>query len=112
MSYQYKVVADISAPISLLTEISDYNHVACLLAPSELVIRDYYGRDDHREFIECIMSLREPEKKLETQNELFRIGVQEIFDDVQKYGLYNIVRTEKSTVQCTLDMLKQHFGLK
>jgi hypothetical protein len=111
LSQNNKVVADISAPIKLLTEISEYNRVACLLAPSELVIRDYYGREDHKEFIECIMSLKEPDKKLETQNELFRIGVQETFDDVNKYNLFKIVRTDGSTVENTLKMLEEHFNL-
>ena len=105
------VVADIGAPIKLMTEIAEYNKVACLLAPGELIIRDYYGREDHREFIECIMSLKEPEKKLETQNELFRIGAKEMFRDVQKYGLFYIMRGEDSTVENTLGMLERHFGL-
>ena len=111
LSQNNKVVADICAPMQLLPEISEYNRVACLLAPAELVIRDYYERDDHREFIECIMSLKEPEKKLETQNELFRIGVQETFDMVKKYDLFNIVRNNESTVENTLKMLEEHFNL-
>lgn len=112
LSQNNKVVADVWVPnIKLMTEISEYHRVACLLAPSELLIRDYYGRDDHREFIECIMSLKEPEKKLETQNELFRIGVQETFDDVHKYNLFNIIRSDESTVEKTLALLENHFGL-
>jgi hypothetical protein len=112
LSQNNKVVADVWVPdLKLMTEISEYNRVACLLAPSELVIRDYYSRDDHREFIECIMSLKEPEKKLKTQNELYRIGVQETFDDVHKYNLYNIVRSDESTVEKTLALLENHFGL-
>lgn len=111
LSQNNKVVADICAPIKVLAEISEYNRVACLLAPAELVIRDYYGRDDHREFIECIMSLKDPEKKLETQNELFRIGVQETFDDVNKFNLFNIVRSNESTVENTLEILEKHFNL-
>jgi cytidylate kinase len=111
LSQNKNVVADICAPIQLITEISEYNKIACLLAPAELVIRDYYERDDHREFFDCIMSLKEPEKKLETQNELFRIGVKETFDDVNKYNLFNIVRSNGSTVENTLKMLERHFNL-
>jgi adenylate kinase family enzyme len=111
LSQSNKVIADICVPLELLAEISDYNRVACLLAPPELVIRDYYGREDHREFIECIMSLKEPEKKLKTQNELFRIGVQETFDDVKKYNHFHIVRDNDSTIETTLLMLEKHFHL-
>jgi hypothetical protein len=111
LSQNNKVIADICAPIKLLTEISEFNRVACLLAPAELVIRDYYGRYDHREFMECIMSLKEPEKKLATQNELFRIGVQDTFDDVRKYNLFSIIRNDTSTIENTLKMLEEHFNL-
>lgn len=111
LSQNQKVVADISAPTELITELSDYNHIACLLAPSEMLIRDYYSREDHKEFIECIMSLKNPEKKLETQNELFRLGVKEVFDDVAKYELFNIVRNDDSTVPKTLELIEKHFGL-
>jgi hypothetical protein len=58
------------------------------------------------------MSLKEPEKKLETQNELFRIGVREVFDEVESFGLYSIVRDSDSTVEKTLAMLEEHFGLR
>lgn len=112
LSQANTVVADISMPLGLLAELSDYSRSACLLAPPELVIRDYYGREDHREFYECIMSLREPEKKLATQNRLFEIGVNEIFADTEKYGFFSIVRDENSTVEKTLAQLEQHFGLK
>lgn len=112
LSQNNKVVADIWFPdVSLLTEISDYNRIACLLAPAEMIIRDYYGREDHKEFIECIMSLNEPEKKIETQNQLFRIGAKISFDDAEKYKFFKIIRSEDSTVQNTLKLLENHFGL-
>ncbi len=111
LSQHNKVIADICFPLDLLVELSDYSRIACLLAPAEMVIRDYYDRDDHREFIECIMSLSEPEKKLETQNELFRIGVKKEFDVVKRYNLFNIVRNEESTIPNTLKLLEEHFKL-
>jgi len=111
-SQNNKVIADVCIPIPLLVELSEYNRIACLLAPAELTIRDHYGRDDHKEFIECIMSLKEPEKKLETQNELFRLGAQKAFDDVEKHNLFSIVRSDESTVEGTLGILEKHFNLR
>ncbi|WMJ22499.1 hypothetical protein RBG61_10940 [Paludicola sp. MB14-C6] len=112
LSQNNKVVADIWFPdVELLAEISEHNRIACMLAPAEMIIRDYYGRDDHKEFIECIMSLKEPEKKLETQNELFRIGAKSTFDEADKYKFFKIVRTPDSTVEKTLQLLEKHFGL-
>jgi len=113
LSQNKKIISDIWIDdIDFLMEISDYGRIACLLAPGELIIRDYYDRDDHREFTECIKSLKSPEKKFETQNELFRIGAKEMFDEAEKYNLFSIVRTEKSTVENTLSLLEEHFGLK
>jgi hypothetical protein len=58
------------------------------------------------------MSLNEPEKKIEKQDEIFRIGTEKIFDDVKKYKLFSIIRTEESTIENSLKMLEEHFGLK
>jgi ABC-type oligopeptide transport system ATPase subunit len=112
LSQNKKVISDSSwIPIDLLCEISEYNKIACLLAPAELIIRDFYGRDDHKDFLERIMPLKEPEKKLKTQNELHRIHAKQIFDDVDKYNLFKIVRNDESTVENTLKMLENHFNL-
>jgi len=112
LSQNNKVIADIwIEDFEFLMEISDYSRVACLLAPGDLIIRDYYQRDDHKEFTECIKSLTEPEKKFETQNELFRIGAREMAEKAKKYNLFSIMRSEESTIEGTLEMLEGHFGI-
>lgn len=112
LSQTQTVVADVGVPIPLLTELSDYSRIACLLATPDMVTcADYGKREDHREFLECILSQKEPEKKIAVQDELFRIGVEKIFADVKEYGLFNIVRDGNSTVEGTLKQLEAHFGL-
>jgi len=111
LSQNQKVIADIWAPMKLIAEISDYNRIACMLAPGDLIIRDYYEREDHREFTECIRSLRDPEKKFETQNELFRIGAKEMAEEARRLNLFCIARSEDSTVEGTLKILEKHFRL-
>ena len=112
LSQNHKVVADVGVPMKLLTEISDYNKIACLLAAPELITCENYGkREDHREFLECILSLKEPEKKMAVQDELFRIRAEEMYEDVRKYDLFSIVRTNDSTIEGTLSKLEKHFGL-
>lgn len=113
LSQDKKVIADVGIPLKLLTEISDYDRIACLLASPKLVTCENYGkREDHREFLECIMSLKEPKKKIAVQDELFRINVEKTYNDVRKYNLFNIVRTKESTVENTLKMLEMHFKLE
>jgi len=112
VSQNNKVIADVwIEDMDFLLEISDYSRIACLLAPGELIIRDYYQRADHIDFTNCIKSLKNPEQKFETQNELFRIGANEFYDKAVKHNLFKIVRTEDSTVADTLEQLEQHFSL-
>ncbi|MCL2603656.1 MAG: AAA family ATPase [Defluviitaleaceae bacterium] len=106
------VVADIwIEDYEFLLEISDHSKIACLLAPGELIIRDYYQRDDHIAFTKAIQALENPEQKFEVQNELFRIHAKEEFEKAAKYNLFNIVRNEESTVEKTLMLLEKHFCL-
>jgi hypothetical protein len=113
LSQSNKVVADVGFSVELLMQISDYNRIACMLAEPELVTCANYGkREDHREFLECLLSLSEPEKKISVQDELFRIGVNKAYEDARKYNLFSIVRNDKSTVGGTLKMLEEHFGLR
>lgn len=112
LSQNNKVIADVLIPMELLTEISEYTRIACLLAKPEMVTCENYGkREDHREFLECLLSLKEPEKKIAVQDELFRIGIKNIYEDVRKNNLFSIVRSNESTVENTLEQLVQHFNL-
>jgi len=112
MSEKGKVIADIGIPMGLLSEISDYNRVVCMLASPELCTCVNYGkRDDHKEFLECILSLKDPEKKIAVQDELFRIGIERTANEAQENGFFTIMRTEESTVEGTLKMLEGHFRL-
>ena len=106
-----RVIADIWIDdFAFLTEISDHSRIACLLAPGELIIRDYYQREDHIAFTNCIQSLKNPEAKFETQNELFRIGAKKMAAEAEKYGLFHIMRHEDSTIAHTMAMLEGHFN--
>ena len=106
------VVADIwIEDYDFLLEISDYSRIACLLAPGELIIRDYYQRDDHMDFTRAIQSLENSEQKFEVQNELFRIGAKEVAEQAKKHNLFSIMRSEESTIENTLMLLEKHFCL-
>jgi len=111
LSQNQKVLADVwIEDWQMLSEISDHSRIACLLAPGELIIRDYYQRDDHIDFTNCINSLKDPEKKFATQNELFRLGAVELAEKAKQFGLFTIMRDEDSTVEGTMSLLEKHFG--
>lgn len=112
LSQNNKVVADIRIlDYNFVMEISEYKRIACLLAPGELITRDYYMRDDHKDRAERIQSLNNPEKKFETQYELMRIRAIEMAEEAKKHGLFTIMRSEESTVEGTLRILENHFML-
>jgi len=112
LSQNNTVVADVSVPLNQLVEIADYNRIACMIVSQELATCENYGsREDHKEFLECIMSLEEPEKKIAVQDELFRVNIEKTLDEVRKYNLFSHVRTEESTVENTLSIIEDHYGL-
>ena len=115
MAQNNTVVADIwfdsDDDKRLLTEISEYNRIACLLAPADLMIRDYYDRDDHRDYTERIKSLKNPEAVFERENEGLREHAREEAEMAEKYGFFTIMRTEESTIENTLKILEKHFNL-
>jgi len=112
LSQKSRVVADVDVPLGLLTKISVFNRIACMLVSPGLITCESYGRrEDHKEFLECILALKEPEKKIAVQDELFRIHAEKAFIEARKYKLFSIVRSENSTVEDTLKMLEEHFQL-
>ena len=112
LSQKNKVIADVwIEDWQLLTEIADHNRIACLLAPGELIVRDYYQREDHIDFTNFIKRLKNPDQKFAVQNELFRRGALEIAEKAKQYGLFTIMRSEDSTVEGTLAILENHFKL-
>jgi len=112
LSQKARVVTDVLVPIPLLAEISDYNKIACLLAATELINCENYGkRESHKAFLDCLLSLKESEKKIAVQDELFRISAEKAYEETRQHNLFSIVRTEESTPEQTLVILEKHFGL-
>ena len=111
LSQKNTVITDIEIPFDLIQTILDYNQIACLITTPDLLIRDFYGREDHRDIFECIMSLKNPEQSLEKNKEVLRTSCLRITDKVLKSGLYYLKRDENSTVENSLALLESHFRL-
>jgi len=112
LSQNNKVIADVCMPIEMIVEISEYNRIACLLAAPHLVTTMNYGsRNDHESYLKWMLSLNEAEKKIKTNDEIFKIQTLKTYDEVEKHGLFKIIRTEDSTIERTLALLEQHFGI-
>jgi hypothetical protein len=75
-----------------------------------MIVRDYYNREEHMDFTNCIKSLKNPDIKFATQNELFKIDALEVEAKANKYNLFSIMRNDKSTIEGSLKELEKHFG--
>jgi len=111
LSQNQKVIVDIHVNPKTAKLFTEYNRIAFLIAEPEYVIRDYYDRDGHREIYQCIMGLSNPEKTLENVNNMFVYGTNKMLRSIYDSGMFYIKRDGNSTVEKTLALLEEHFGL-
>lgn len=106
-----KIMVDMHLTPEVAKEITDFERVAFLIAEPDLVIRDYFDRDDHRDMLECIMSLSDPDKALKNVADVLAHGVKKDLESVYESGLFYIKRDENSTTEETLRLLERHLNL-
>ena len=111
LSRDRTVIADIHLPVDLAKEITEYSRVAFLVTSAEMVVKDYCRRDDHRDIHDLIMTLREPGRSLGDLHTFLQLATRKFLSEVRGSGMYHIMRDEASTVEGTLSLLENHFGL-
>ena len=112
LSQRGKVVTDLHMPVQLLLQLTDRSRiVALLLDPTLATCRAYGSREDHREYLECILSLKDPEKKLAVQDEIFKHGAVKGAKEAREHGLFCVERNAGSTVEGHLAEIEKHFRL-
>lgn len=111
LSRDKKVVVDIHISPETAKLVTEPSGIAFLVAEPELIIKDFYGRPDHKGLYDCIMGLANPEKTIENINNMITYGCSKTLDSVYNSGFFYIKRDAHSTVEKTLAMLEKHFGL-
>ena len=109
-----RVFVDTNISVETLREISDYRHVALLLAPQSVSVDRFFEREDaDKQFIlEQIRRAENPEKTMENyRNCLAVINSPEKYRAFEQSGFFTLVRDEERTVEQTLGILEKHFGL-
>ena len=106
-----KVIVDAIIPIDILKEISDYEHVILLFAPDDMKRKHYFERADKEEVYQFILSFPDGEALLKNVIEALNIDNQKERDNIVKSGFKYIERTDEDTIEGTLDIIEQHFGL-
>ena len=111
-----KVIVDTNIPINILKEISDYNHVAVMLAPQSMSVERFFDRSDpEKQFILSVIdSCDNAEEVMENYKRgLALINSQENYNELAQSGFFTVVREDdgKDTREEVCDRIAKHFGL-
>ena len=111
-----KVIVDTNIPLSLLREISDYDHVAVMLSPQSMSVDRFFDRNDpeKRFLLEVIENCEDSAAVMENYRRgLARINSREHYEEFASSGFYTIVREDsgEDTREAVCAELARHFGL-
>ena len=109
-----KVFVDTNISIETLKEIALHDHVVVMLADPEISVKLFFEREDkEKQFLyQLIMEEDDPEKALENYREgLTLINSKEKYDCYLNSGFKVILRDENRSVEETLILVEETFGL-
>lgn len=109
-----KIFADTNISTEKLKVLSDYHHVAIMLAPQHTSVERFFDRDDEdKNFIlEQIQKAENPEKTMQNYREcLALINSEDKYRAFEASGFYTLIRDDTRTPEQTLALLEKHFQL-
>lgn len=109
-----KIFVDTNIAPEVLHEISDYNHVAIMLAPQSTSVDRFFDRSDpEKQFLLRQIELApDPEKAMCNYRAcLEKINSQEKYDAFLNCGFYVCTRDDSRTIEQTMNILARHFKL-
>lgn len=117
LSQNGRVIVDTNIPLDLLREISDYRHVAVMLAPEWMSVERFFDREDEEKqfLLQQIGLCENPQATMENFRQcLMKINSPECYQEYAQSGFFTIVREsgERDTREQTLLALARHFGLE
>lgn len=112
-----KMIVDTNIPLDLLHEISDYDHVAVMLAPQSMSVDRFFDRSDpEKQFLlGVIESCDDPEAVMKNYREgLALINSRKHYDEYAQSGFFTLVRGDdgRDTREEVVRTLAKHFGLE
>ena len=108
------IFVDTNISPETLKTVSDHRHVLIMLADPELSVRRFFERPDRdKQFLyRLIMEEKDPERALENYRQgLMRINSRERYDRFLNSGFNVILRDDTRSVEETLLLAEQAFGL-
>ena len=108
------VFVDTNISIETLKDITPADHVLVMLADPQISIRRFFERPDcEKQFLyRLIMDEPDPEKAMDNYRKgLMLINSQENYDRYLHSGFQVIIRDESRSIEHTLEMVEEAFGL-
>ena len=109
------VFVDTNISLETLSTIAEPNHVLIMLADPQISVRRFFERPDReKQFLyRLIMEEPDPEQAMENYRKgLMLINSQEVYDRFLHSGFPVILRDESRSVDQTLALVEQVFGLQ
>ena len=109
------VFVDTNISIEALKEISDYDHVLIMLADPNLSVNRFFDRPDkEKQFLyQLLLEEEQPERAMANFRQcLQRVNSPEIYESFLSSGFRVMVRDESRSIEDTLALVEQEFGLR
>ena len=109
------VFVDTNISIETLKEISDYDHVLIMLADPNLSVNRFFDRPDkEKQFLyQLLLEEEQPERAMANFRQcLQRVNSPEIYESFLSSGFRVMVRDESRSIEDTLALVEQEFGLR
>ncbi len=110
-----KVFADTNISLETLRDISDEDHVLIMLADPDISVRRFFDRPDREKQFLYRLMMEEPDPQASLENFrrcLERINSRENYDAFLHSGFKVILRDESRSVEETLALVEEAFGLE
>ena len=109
------VFVDTNISAATLKKVAEPDHVLVMLADPQISVRRFFDRPDkEKQFLyRLIMEEPDPEKAMENYRQgLMRINSQERYDRLLNSGFPVILRDDQRSIEQTLSLVEEVFGLK
>ena len=109
-SQDQRVIADVHIPLEDLKRIAEYHQVVLLIAEPEMIVENFFNREDKQDMYECIMSTPHPQETLENVKNALRTASIPL-EEFYKSGFKCIVRDDNRSIEQTFREIERHFHL-